>query len=187
MINIDISKNNATKQTITWINNTVIGCNFCPFAAKVVNEKSVRYVEIESERNTFIFEKFKDELTFLKNNIGVETTFIILTQGFENFDMYLGLIDELEILITKNKYEGVFQLASFHPTYCFAGSTEKDAANYTNRSPYPMLHILREDSVTRALTSFKNPELIPEKNIAFARTKGLLFMQMLMAKSIDEK
>jgi hypothetical protein len=78
-------------------------------------------------------------------------------------------------------YEGTYQLASFHPDYCFEGEDKNDAANYTNRSVYPMLHLLREDSITKALALYKNPELIPEHNIQLAREKGLLYMQMLRA------
>jgi hypothetical protein len=73
----------------------------------------------------------------------------------------------------------VYQVASFHPLYRFAGSANDDAANYTNRSPYPMLHLLREESIELALERFPNPEQIPERNILFARSKGELYMKML--------
>ena len=97
---------------------------------------------------------------------------------------YLDLVDKGERLLVKENYEGIYQLASFHPLYLFAGSNENDAANYTNRSPYPMLHILREDSITKALENFDDPDSIPEKNIDFAKTKGLEYMKMLAASCI---
>jgi uncharacterized protein len=79
----------------------------------------------------------------------------------------------------KQGYEGVYQVASFHPNYLFAGSHENDAANYTNRSVYPMLHLLREEAVEKALEHYKDPETIPERNIQFAREKGLAYMKKL--------
>jgi uncharacterized protein len=86
-----------------------------------------------------------------------------------------------EKMLKKNKYEGIYQIASFHPNYLFEGSTEKDAANYTNRSPYPMLHILREDSITKAIEFYKDVDRIPERNIEFAREKGVEFFNSLLA------
>ena len=79
----------------------------------------------------------------------------------------------------KSGYEGVYQLASFHPLYRFAGSKADDAANYTNRSVYPMLHLLREASIEKALQHYADPEQIPENNIRFARGKGVLYMKAL--------
>jgi len=75
-------------------------------------------------------------------------------------------------LISDEGFEGVIQLASFHPDYCFEGAPDDDAANYTNRSPYPMLHLIREQSLEEALEQFDQAELIPERNIAFARALG---------------
>ncbi len=90
-----------------------------------------------------------------------------------------------ERTLTKCGNDGVYQIASFHPDYIFAGSEVDDAANYTNRSVYPMLHLLREDSITKVLSTYKNPELIPEHNIEFARNKGLQYMQVLRASCIN--
>jgi hypothetical protein len=85
-----------------------------------------------------------------------------------------------EALLTEEGFEGIFQLATFHPDYCFEGQQTDDAANYTNRSPYPIVHILRESSVERALEGVANPEKIPERNIKFARAAGLGVMQALL-------
>ncbi len=84
-----------------------------------------------------------------------------------------------EQLLKEKGYEGVYQLASFHPMYRFASSVKNDAADYTNRSIYPMLQFLRETSIDKALTHYENPENIPERNIDFARKKGLTFMKLL--------
>ena len=169
------------EHTINWIKNIVIDLNFCPFAAKALLKKSIRYVVLPKTTAKKCLEALSAELKFLDVNNDFETTFIILPNNFKSFDSYLSLIEKAEEFISENNYEGVYQLASFHPKYCFAGSTNTDAANYTNRSPYPMLHILREDSVTKALTHFPHPEKIPDRNIDLAREKGLKYMQLLRA------
>ena len=99
--------------------------------------------------------------------------------SFANFDDYLDLVDKAEKALRKKKLEGIYQVASFHPLYRFAGSTDDDAANYTNRSVFPMLHLLREESIEAALTRYANPGQIPERNIDFARDKGVVYMKML--------
>ncbi len=170
--------------TINWIKKVVIGCNFCPFASKALAKKSVRYVVIETTDFKTALTALANEFEFLNNDENFETTFIIFSEGFTDFLQYLDLVDKGERLLTKENYDGVYQLASFHPQYLFAGSNENDAANYTNRSPYPMLHILREDSITKALENFDDPDSIPEKNIDFAKTKGLEYMKMLAASCI---
>jgi len=134
--------------------------------------------------NKAVLEALVKELYYLDENEDIETTFIILPNNFGDFTTYLNLVDIAEKLMEKEDYEGVYQLASFHPQYCFAGEHINDAANYTNRSPYPMLHILREESITTALENFPAPYSIPERNIAFARGKGLAYMQGLLSISL---
>ena len=169
------------EQTNNWIKSVVIDCNFCPFAAKALFNKSIRYV-IKSEVNLGeSLSALKTELEALENQTDIETSFIIFSNNFTDFDEYLDLVKKAELLLTKENYDGVYQIASFHPDYCFDGSNEDDAANYTNRSIYPMLHILREESLTKAISLFPNSEEIPHKNIDFARQKGLQYMQLLRA------
>jgi hypothetical protein len=109
----------------------------------------------------------------------IETSFLIFPRAFSKFDDYLYLLSLAESFLKKKGYEGVYQVASFHPLYLFAGSDENDPANYTNRSIYPMLHLLREESIDKALENYNDPENIPERNINFAREKGLVYMKML--------
>ena len=169
------------EQTNHWIKNVVIDCNFCPFAAKALLQKTIRYVIKPNISIEDCLIALKEELVQLDTLSNIETSFIILPSSFENFDDYLDLVAASEDLILEEGYEGIYQIASFHPDYCFAGSDENDPANFTNRSIYPMLHILREDSLTKALSLFPNPEEIPEHNITFARNKGLQYMQLLRA------
>jgi uncharacterized protein len=166
-------------QTKKWITEVVIGCNFCPFAAQVVKQQKVYYRVEESASLASSLTAVMAEAKRLDEDDSIDTTFIILPQSFEKFTDYLHLVSLAEELLKKNDYEGVYQLASFHPLYKFAGSTKDDAANYTNRSVYPMLHLLREESIDKALAFYKDPEQIPERNIHFAREKGLVYMKML--------
>jgi hypothetical protein len=122
---------------------------------------------------------FLQECRRLDANAAIETSFLIFPVAFGKFDTYLELVGLAENLLKKNSYEGVYQVASFHPLYRFAGATTDDAANYTNRSIYPMLHLLREDLVEQALQHYPDPEQIPERNIGFARQKGTAYMKML--------
>lgn len=167
------------KHTENWIRSVVIDLNFCPFAAKVVLQKTVAY-EVVNPANTknvlhAVFSMFEK----MNHDQSIETAFIITPNDFKQFDAYLKLINQAERRIVQNNYEGIYQVASFHPDYCFAGSNEADPANYTNRSPYPMLHLLRESSITKALSTYKNADAIPERNINLAHEKGLKYMQVL--------
>lgn len=166
-------------ETIAWIQSIVIDCLFCPFAAKAMADKSVHFVVLEEVAEQPVLTALLEQLQYLNDTADVETTFLILPNGFKDFSAYLALVASAEKLVRRHHYEGVYQIASFHPYYCFAGSDPEDPANYTNRSIYPMLHILRESSITQALQHFPHPELIPQRNIDFARTKGLEYMQLL--------
>ena len=147
--------------------------------------KSIRYVVLPEENTKRVLTALIAECVFLDENDDTETTIIILPNSFSDFNDYLDLTDKAERLIAQENYEGVYQLASFHPMYRFEGAPKDDAANYTNRSPYPMLQILREDSITKALENFPDPDSIPEKNIDYARRKGLVYMEVLRAKCME--
>lgn len=174
--------NNAQQiieQTKKWIADVVIGCNFCPFAARVVKQETVFY-KVENETAIDIcLKSFFEEVKRLDNDEAIETGFLIFINGFKNFDDYLDLVADAEKHLKQKGYDGIYQLASFHPQYRFANAPDNDAANYTNRSPYPMLHLLRESSINKALEHYENPEAIPERNIKFARNKGVIYMKML--------
>lgn len=167
--------------TTNWIKTVVSGCNFCPFAAKAMADKTIAYTVLFNATEAKAMEAFSKELQKLDEEAGIETSFLIFPHAFENFEDYLNIVELAEQWLEEEDYEGIYQVASFHPMYCFAGSNENDAANYTNRSPYPMLHLLRESSVSKAVDSFPDINSIPDKNIAFARQKGLAYMQLLRA------
>ncbi|NOQ79107.1 MAG: DUF1415 family protein, partial [Gammaproteobacteria bacterium] len=115
----------------------------------------------------------------------IETTLFILSQLGQDFNDYLDFLDIANQLLIDQGYESVYQLASFHPDYCFEQSDEDDAANYTNRSPYPTLHIIREKSLAKALQSYPDPELIPERNVEYCQSLGLKKMQEMLKHCKD--
>ncbi len=166
-------------QTITWIHKVVIGCNFCPFAARALQQHHVHY-QVEASTDTALcLDALLKEMIRLDQEPHIETSFLIFSNAFQRFDDYLFMTSLAEDLLKENGYEGIYQLASFHPLYRFAGSVKNDAANYTNRSIYPMLHLLRESSIDKAVAHYENPEKIPERNVDFARKKGLTFMKLV--------
>jgi len=176
-----LQESTVITQTVNWIKSVVIGCNFCPFAAKAMLRKSIRYVVLPEVTLESSLEAFVEELRYLDRTDDIETTLVIFPNHFADFEQYLDLVELAEALAADQGYEGIYQVASFHPDYCFAGSDNDDPANYTNRSIYPMLHILREDSITNVLENFPDPEGIPQRNIDFAQRKGLAYMQVLRA------
>ena len=167
------------EETQKWINQVVVGCNFCPFAANVIRLQSVHYqVEMSTELNDCL-NSVLVETTRLDQAGEIETSFLIFQNAFVQFADFLKMLSMAEKLLTEKGYEGVYQLASFHPLYRFADSRKDDPADYTNRSIYPMLHFLREESIDKALMHYSSPESIPARNVDFARKKGLAYMKML--------
>ena len=177
-----MSDTNAIKQTEQWIETIVIGLNFCPFAKREIRRNAVRYVLIESSEIADVLTQLMDECAFLDNNPDTETTLIILPTGFDDFMDYLDLTELAENLLAEQDYEGVYQVASFHPDYCFADADSDDAANYTNRSPYPMLHLLREASLDTAIDNFPDIDSIPETNMQKARSLGADYFRVFLSK-----
>lgn len=172
-------KETIIAQTKNWIIDVVVGCNFCPFASRVMKDDNIHYEVIEKADMATSLESLAQSFTKLDVHQNIETLFLIFPDTFTFFDDYLHLVELSETLLEKQGYEGVYQVASFHPEYLFEGSSADDPANYTNRSVYPMLQLLREESVSHAIDSYPGTEKIPEINIKYARHKGLLYMQVL--------
>ena len=170
--------------TKKWIKEVVIGLNFCPFAKAPFEKNTIHYGVCHPDR------KLKEQLSFLRSELEflereqeVETSILIYPKYTENFFEYLDFVDRAGELIQNNEYDGIYQLATFHPEYIFEGSEESDPANYTNRSPYPLLHLIRESSIDLALKNYKKPENIPEANIRVARELGISTLQKMLSHS----
>jgi uncharacterized protein len=174
-----VESEQVIERTKKWISEVVVGCRMCPFAAKEFNRDTIHY-RVESDPDTeACLRAFIEECRRLDANPTIETTLLILPGAFPEFDDYLDLVEMAESLLESEGYEGCYQVAGFHPDYRFADSSEDDPANYTNRSLYPMLHLLREDSIENALDRYADADAIPERNIAFSREKGLDYMKAL--------
>lgn len=167
--------------TEKWLKSIVIAHNLCPFAKQTLNRNSIRFSTVDDTKTEDCLFQLINECRKLDTDETIETTLLIYSTAFTNFGDYLDFVDYAEILLTQQGYRGIYQLASFHPDYCFEGDEVDDPANYTNRSPYPMLHLLRESSIEKALEKFPNPENIPEHNIALTRNLGLAKMRELLA------
>lgn len=173
--------------TEKWLQNVVIQHNLCPFAKREWDLGRVRLEVIDSVSIEAGLQKLISECRLLDNDLQIETTLLIFSQSLKNFEDYLDFLAMAEDLLVLQGYEGIYQLASFHPAYCFEGLSHDDPANYTNRSPYPMLHLLRETSLEKALQQYPNPESIPKRNVALMGVLGLSKMQNLLKACYKEK
>ena len=158
--------------TQKWLQTIVIGLNFCPFAQREFDANRIHYAITDHRKTEDVLADLQAEWHRLDQQPEMATTLLVLPYGFEGFWDYLDLVDLAEQLLVMEGYEGIYQVASFHPDYCFADADEQDPANFTNRSPYPMLHILREDQLSQALDHHPDPEAIPVTNMQKARAMG---------------
>lgn len=165
----------------------MIGLNLCPFASQVVLDNRLEYIVSNSDGLEQHLQQLTDCFSKLDEITDIETSLIIFPQTYQKFDDYLELLDLANLLLDDLNYSGIYQLASFHPEYCFAGSTEHDASNFSNRSPYPMLHILRESSIEKAVSHYKNIEDIPENNIRKLQQIGYDSMQKTLKNILQSE
>ncbi len=161
-------------ETRAWLERAVIGLNLCPFARAVHVKQRIRWVVCEARDTDALLATLCDELDRLAaaDPEAVDTTLLIHPHVLGDFDDYLGFLDVAEAALVQLGHAGELQVASFHPDYRFADTEADDIANATNRSPWPMLHLLREASVARAVAAFPEPEAIYETNIATLRRLG---------------
>lgn len=169
------------RQTVQWLEKAVIGLNLCPFAKAVHVKRQIRYRLSDATTEDDLMRHFLEELDLLCASAReeIDTTLLIHPAVLQDFLSYNDFVGIAEDLIRRTALDGVIQVASFHPGYRFAGTDEDDVTNCTNRSPYPMLHLLREDSITRAVDAYPNTERIVEANIERLRTLGIEGWQSL--------
>ena len=168
------------EHTRRWIESVILACDFCPFAGREFARNSIHYSVIRGGKIEHCLELLIEECVLLDAETDIETSLLLLPEAFADFDDFLDLVGIADALLIDQGYEGIYQLASFHPDYCFADQDVNDPANYTNRSPYPTLHLLREASLERVLGDHPNPDLIAQRNIDFARRQGLEKMRALL-------
>ena len=185
-----MDSNAVIARTRRWISAVVIGLNLCPFARRVFESDTIRYVVSAAEDEKALLADLTRELQALAStpSTTVETTLLIHPQVFTNFLEYNDFLDIAEQRLELLGLDGVIQIATFHPAYQFADTAADDVENYTNRSPYPMLHLLREESISRIADDPDELLKIPERNIETLRAMGKqTILEMLKEIEVDEK
>ncbi|MGF6816408.1 hypothetical protein OKW33_003214 [Paraburkholderia atlantica] len=167
-----------------WLTEAVIGLNLCPFAKAVHVKGQIRYAVSEADTLETVLTDLEAELQTLvaADPAAIDTTLLILPRAFGDFLDFNDCLFFADRLIEQLRLEGVIQIASFHPHYQFEGSEPDDIENYTNRAPYPILHLLREDSIERAVQAFPDAEEIYERNQETLRRIGLSGWDALMKR-----
>jgi hypothetical protein len=161
-----LKKNQLIISCVTgWIEKAVIGLELCPFAESTYSNNKVRYMVSETKTIEPLMLELYQYCQFLIDTPEIETGLLIIPYQLEDFLEFNQTLEQVDALIEVYEWRGIFQVASFHPKYQFKDTKIDDRENWTNRSPYPILQILRETSVERVLSSYPNPELIPDKNI----------------------
>ena len=169
-----ITNSPALDQTRTWVEQAVIGLNLCPFAKAPQVKGLVRYVQSEATDPAVLLSDLMDELQRLFKSPAdrLETTLLVHPLVFTDFADFNDFLGVAENAVADLGLEGVIQVASFHPDYRFEGTTADDISNATNRSPHPTLHLIREDSIDRAVAAFPEAETIYEANMATMERMG---------------
>ncbi|MEO8004457.1 MAG: DUF1415 domain-containing protein [Betaproteobacteria bacterium] len=161
--------------TRTWLVKAVIGLNLCPFAKEVHVHERIRYFVSEAQTEKQLLADLMRELEALQaaDPAQCETTLLIHPHALKGFLEYNAFLERADDAVAELGLEGVMQIASFHPDYQFQDAASDAIENYTNRSPYPMLHLLRESSVENAVTTHPDTTAIYRRNIATLRKLGL--------------
>ena len=167
-----------------WLERAVIGLNLCPFAKAVYVKDQVRIVISDASTERALLEELGEELALLRDTPAeqVDTTLLVHPQVLGDFLDYNDFLGDADALVEAMDLDGVLQVASFHPQYQFAGSQPDDADNLTNRAPYPILHLLREASIDRAVAAYPDPDAIIARNIATVRELGVEGWSKLLAE-----
>jgi uncharacterized protein len=166
--------NAPVRDTRHWLERAVIGLNLCPFAKAVHVKDQVHYAVSAASQPSEVLVDLRRELDALiaLDPAVRETTLLIVPGCLRDFLDFNEFMAQAERVVRKRRLEGVIQLASFHPDFQFAGSEADDVGNFTNRSPYPTIHLLREESIDRAVAAIAQPQAIYEANIATLRRLG---------------
>ncbi|MBU3021839.1 DUF1415 domain-containing protein [Aestuariibacter sp. A3R04] len=177
-----IATERVVDATRAWLERVVIGYQFCPFAKPVHEINAIRYTPVVATDFAHALEAVYQECLYLSAHPDTATTLVIFPNGFDDFNTYLDLLAMAEQLMTQNRMNGEFQLASFHPDYLFDGEPADAPSHFTNRSPYPVIHIIREDDIEKAMKGKDDASAIFERNMAKANKLGREhFVKLLQA------
>lgn len=176
------------RATQGWLERAVIGLNLCPFAKAVHVKGQIHYALCWAQDTADVLDALAAEMQDLLAQAPEQrdTTLLILPNTFPDFWDFHGLVQRAEKLLRTLRMDGILQIASFHPQFEFADAPAGDMAHYTNRAPYPILHLLREDSMDRAVAAYPDAALIYERNIARLRELGLQGWQDLQLAELSQ-
>jgi hypothetical protein len=166
--------------TRRWVESMVVALNLCPFAQRELTAGRVRFAVTSVVSEDQLLAVLQAELEMLTRDPAVETTLLIHPAALAEFFSYNQFLELADRLLVALDLEGVYQVASFHPDYQFFGTDRDDAENFTNRSPYPMLHLLREDSLHQVISEFPDVDQIPARNIVQMNSLGKARLQRLL-------
>jgi hypothetical protein len=169
-----------------WVEELVVGLYLCPFAGHELLRNRVRFFVTEAATEEQLLAALETELALLNDDASVATTLLIHPDVLQDFLDYNQFLDAAERLLVHLELEGVYQVASFHPYYQFAGTAVDDAENFTNRSPYPLLHILREESLALRIAAYPDVEQIPVRNIEQMKRLGREKLQSILQGCCDD-
>ena len=187
---LDNPMDNSNEQQIIaavrhWLEALVIELNLCPFAKRELVKDRVRFAVTPATSEDELLQALQTELALLQDNTDIETTLLIHPAVLQEFGDYNQFLNSADDLLAGLQLEGVFQVASFHPAYQFADTAADDAENYTNRSPYPLLHLLREDSLEQVIADTLDVEEIPVRNIALMNKMGSAALQKMLQACME--
>jgi len=168
-----------------WVETVVVGLNLCPFARPELLNDRVRFTVSDATTESKLLLDLQHELELLIREESIETTLLIHPNVLQDFAAYNEFLDQVDGLLEQLALEGIYQVASFHPDYQFAGTDPDVAENYTNRAPYPVLHLLPEASLERAIAGYPGVEQIPERNIELLEGMGAEKMEALLRACFD--
>jgi hypothetical protein len=173
-VSSEVATHPAWGATRVWLERAVIGLNLCPFAKAVHVKGQVHIVVTDATEWGDLLAALAQEVDALLARTASErdTTLLVAPDAMPDFVEFNGFMGEAERLLAQRGLQGVLQLAHFHPRFEFAGADPDDPAHFTNRAPYPTLHLLREDSIARAVQAVPDPSTIYQANIATARRLG---------------
>ena len=180
-----LENNKAAASVRQWVESIVVGLNLCPFAKRELVKNRIRFAVTEASTEEKLLKALEAELELINQDRSVETTLLIhpeVLQDFYDFKLFLAYIDHL---LVRMNLKGVFQVASFHPDYQFYGTESDDAENYTNRSPYPVLHLIREESLERVIADYPDVDQIPARNIGLMNSFGKDKLQAIMQTCLN--
>jgi len=169
-----------------WVESLVVGLNLCPFAKREWVKNRVRCSVTEATTEEQLLVDLQAELELLNRDDAIETTLLVHPRVLKEFCDYNEFLNCADSLLAQMRLNGVYQIASFHPDYQFGGTEPDDVENHTNRSPYPLLHLIREESLERAISNYPDSDQIPERNIELLNSLGRDKMRALLQACFND-